>query len=235
MNPPLWNRTTMIDYTGALLGASAILHALLVRARTGVGAELHVPLVNAGIFLLSELIQHPDGSFVGAPQVNRYRTGFHPAEQMYRTADGWIALAVRGKEAARRLAEILRCDRLREPLQSWGECESELIASALRDIPSDDILATLKNARIWAEKCSHSRASEALSDPALIARGTVHLSEHPQFGAMREFGSLFRLESSPVASSSHTPLPGEHTRAVLAELGYEAAEIETLAMQCIVG
>ena len=56
-NPPLWNRTSMVDFAGGLLGGIAIVQALYVRARTGAGAEMGTGLLNAGLYLLSELIQ----------------------------------------------------------------------------------------------------------------------------------------------------------------------------------
>ena len=60
-NPPLWNRTSMVDYAGGMLGAAAILQQLYERARSGHGAELGIGLLNSGVFLLSELIARPDG------------------------------------------------------------------------------------------------------------------------------------------------------------------------------
>jgi crotonobetainyl-CoA:carnitine CoA-transferase CaiB-like acyl-CoA transferase len=232
-NSPLWNRSTMVDYTGGLLGAISVLQALLVRARTGAGAELNVPLLNAGVFLLSQLAQRPDGSFVGAPQLNHEQTGFHPAEQMYQTADGWVAVAAGDRQSAGRLAEALEL-LLDSDFSAWGEPEAKSIGAAIRARTTHAVLDLLDRAGVWAEECSRDAPHRTLNDPALIEAGTVHVSEHAEFGTVREIGQLYRFSRSPSGPQVHTPQPGEHTRVVLAELGYDDAAIADLLERKIV-
>jgi len=45
-NEPLWNRTSMVDYGGGLLGAIGALAALYHRARTGEGMTLYLSLIH---------------------------------------------------------------------------------------------------------------------------------------------------------------------------------------------
>jgi crotonobetainyl-CoA:carnitine CoA-transferase CaiB-like acyl-CoA transferase len=91
-NAPLWNRTSMVDFAAALIGAVAVLQRLYLRDRTGEGAQVGAGLMNTGLYLLSELIQHPSGRFEGALSVNHEQTGYHPSEQLYETSDGWLAM-----------------------------------------------------------------------------------------------------------------------------------------------
>jgi crotonobetainyl-CoA:carnitine CoA-transferase CaiB-like acyl-CoA transferase len=56
----------------------------------------------------------------------------------------------------------------------------------------------------------------------------VHVTQHAQFGSVREIGQLFRFSRSASGSHGHTAQPGEHTRAVLAELGYDAEAVADL-------
>ncbi len=234
-NPPLWNRSTLVDYTGGLLGAIAVLQSLIARSRTGAGAELNVPLLNAGVYLMSELIQHRDGSFHGAPPLNREQTGFHPAEQMYQTADGWIAIAARDTQSAKRLAHTLGlgAELERDPSE-WSEAEGRSIAAAMRAHSSRAALDLMARAGVWAEECARDAPHRTLHDPRLIESGTVHVSEHAQFGTVREIGQLFRFSRSAAGPHAHTAQPGEHTRAVLAELGYDAKAIAELYERKIV-
>jgi crotonobetainyl-CoA:carnitine CoA-transferase CaiB-like acyl-CoA transferase len=228
-NAPLWNRSTLVDYTGGLLGAIAVLQALQVRAQTGAGSELNMPLLNAGVFLLSELVQRPDGAFVGAPSLNREQTGFHPLEQMYQTADGWIAIAVRDPESANALVTALELGAsVQGDLHAWGESAARSIAAAIRGRSTRDLLELLKSAGIWTEECARDAAHRTLNDEGLIAAGTVHVSQHAQFGTVREIGQLFRFSRSASGTHGHTAQPGEHTRAVLAELGYAAEAVADL-------
>ena len=106
-NPPLWNRTTMVDFAAGLIGEVGVLQRLYERARCGGGAEVGAGLLNAGLFLISELIQRSDGQFVGAAPLNQEQTGGHPAEQLYEAADGWLAVAARDTPMARRFLGVL--------------------------------------------------------------------------------------------------------------------------------
>ena len=74
------------------------------------GAELGAGLLNAGLFLLSELVQRADGQFEGAPPLNTRQTGYHPAEQLYEATDGWLAIAARDDAMAQRLLDVLGLD-----------------------------------------------------------------------------------------------------------------------------
>jgi crotonobetainyl-CoA:carnitine CoA-transferase CaiB-like acyl-CoA transferase len=226
-NTPLWNRTSMVDYAGGFLGAAGALAALYHRARTGEGASISCALLSAGVFLLSELVQRPDGTFEGAEPLNATRTGYGPAEALYEGADGWLAIAVRGAPMAAALGQVLGLELPADPLR-WGESEAERITAALRGRGVEEALAALEAAGVWAEKCNQGLEHETLNDKELHAGGTVRTSMHPQFGEIREFGGMLRFSRSASGTNVPPPLLGEHTRAVLAELGTAPEEIDAL-------
>jgi crotonobetainyl-CoA:carnitine CoA-transferase CaiB-like acyl-CoA transferase len=228
-NEPLWNRTSMVDYGGGLLGAIGALAALYHRARTGEGMTLYCALVSAGIYLLSEIVQRPDGRFEGAEPLNATRTGYGPAEALYETADGWVAIAVRGVAAGAALASVLglRDGLAGEPL-AWGDKEAGLIAGAVRGHDTAGLLAALDKAGVWAEECLRNNERVVLNDPSLRASGTVRAALHPQFGEVRELGPMIRFSRSSAGTENHAPLLGESTRDILVELEFTAAEIDAL-------
>jgi crotonobetainyl-CoA:carnitine CoA-transferase CaiB-like acyl-CoA transferase len=228
-NPPLWNISVFVDFAAGLMGSVAMMVALYHRARTGGGARLDVSLLNTGIFLLSELIQTPDGTFRGAPPLNALRTGSIATESLYETCDGWIAVAARGDAAARRFAEVLDlADVAAKPSDAWAEAEGAAISSAVRGRQCGELLAALSAAGVWADSCDPARSAAIIDDPALIAAGTVHRVHHPDYGHVTYLGPLFRFSRSRREAQQRAPLFGEHTRELLAELGYDASSIEGL-------
>lgn len=234
-NPPLWNRTSMVDFASGLIGAIGVLRQLYVRAHTGAGSEVGGSLLNAGVYLLSELIQRPSGEFAGAPQLNHEQTGYHPAEQLYQAADGWIALAARGEASARNLLEVLGlASSIRRERARWGEEESAAIAQAVRARAVAELSSALERAGVWSEECRRTAEHDILNDSDLIAAGTVYLCEHPRFGSIKQVGPLFRLSSGRHGGDRPSPLPGQHTDELLGELGYSPQEIASLRERKIV-
>jgi crotonobetainyl-CoA:carnitine CoA-transferase CaiB-like acyl-CoA transferase len=228
-NSPLWNRTSMVDFGGGIIGAIAVLQRLYERARSGEGSSVGASLMNAGLYLMSELIATAQGQFVGAPLVNRSQTGFHPREQFYEAADGWIAIAARDDAMAARLLEILKLTgEVTGAAVSWGDAAAEALAAAIRKWPKADLLAALARADVWAEACCTDGETLNLGDEDMLRLGTVYVTEHKKFGSVRQMGPLVRLSGARRARPREAPLPGQHTDEVLAELGYAAPEIQAL-------
>jgi crotonobetainyl-CoA:carnitine CoA-transferase CaiB-like acyl-CoA transferase len=234
-NAPLWNRTSMVDFAGGLLGTIGVLDCLYRRALTGAGAEVGTSLLNAGLFLLSELIQKADGQFVGAPILNHAQTGLHPAEQLYEASDGWLAIAARDESMAQRLVEVLKLKgAIATPRAKWRDAEAAAIASAIKPRRLAELLGALERATVWAEACCVNGEQQNLRDAELERLGSVYNCNHPEFGAVRQIGPLVRLSAAERSPARHAPLTGEHTDALLAELGYAAAQIHSLRERRII-
>jgi crotonobetainyl-CoA:carnitine CoA-transferase CaiB-like acyl-CoA transferase len=57
---------------------------------------------------------------------------------------------------------------------------------------------------------------------------------HPEAGQVQALGCPIHFSATPTAVTRPAPLLGEHTREVLAEDGYSAAEIDELAATGVV-
>ena len=230
-NPPLWYRFAIIDFAAGMLGAIAILGALYRRRRVGEGASLSVSLFDTGIYLLSELLKSDDGSMSGVGRMNSAQTGFHPAESLFQTQDGWIAVAARDDAMAAELARVLGCTEVASyPRGCWGEAERRAISKALRELSTDSAEYMLREAGVWVQRCRTHAARELLSSPALRALGTSLAGTHPKYGETLQIGPCMSLSAAPFESAKRDGIPalGEHTRELLREIGYADADIDTL-------
>jgi crotonobetainyl-CoA:carnitine CoA-transferase CaiB-like acyl-CoA transferase len=233
--PPIWNRTFMADYGGAQLGAVALVAALLNRARRGHGAELNVPLFNAGIFLQSELVQRRDGTFEGAQLLNSSQTGYRPAESLYECSDGWIAVVIRDEASAARFLTLLGlATKMSTQWSTWSDSDGATIGDAIKPWPSDELLAALKSGGVWAAKCRKDAERSVFADQALKELGTIQQIPHPRYGHIRQISPLARFSLSCGAVPASSPSLGEHTTQIMRELGYETSEIESAYAENVV-
>ena len=64
-----------------------------------------------------------------------------------------------------------------------------------------------------------------------LARGMVVDQIHPEAGRTRALGCPLHFSQTPARVDRPAPLLGEHTREVLHEAGYSAAEVDALIAQ----
>lgn len=233
-NPPDLYRFTIVDYGTGALGTLALLIGLFERQRCGGSVEAQTSLLNGGLFLMSELIRSPQGAFTGAPLMNNAQTGPHPAERFYQTADGWIAVAARTNEMAQAMARLLGLSP--GPRNAWGAEESAQIAAQVRTRNTQELLAALAEAKVWAEVCVEDGWREVREDSLARRAGLVQAMQESHYGEVTCVGTLFTLARSGAGSANPMPAPtlGQHTRQILAELKFSAADIDDLYRRGIV-
>lgn len=235
-NPPLSYRFAPIDYGTGVIGALGIMLGLLHRQRHGAGAAVYSSLLNAGVFLLSEVVRRPDGSFAGVPINDATQLGAGPAEGFYRTADGWIAVAARGAPMAARFARALACgDVADHGVSDWGEDERSRFAAALLTRTSAAALELLAAADVWAQPCT-THVADLLDDPLFARCGGLVLSDDPEMGHVRQVGRPVTFSDRPPSLEGRGRLDpiGGHSREILAEYGFSATETDALFARGVV-
>ncbi len=66
---------------------------------------------------------------------------------------------------------------------------------------------------------------EVFADPQVQHLGMAQAVEHPELGRIELVGQAIKLSRTPAKLETATPGQGEHTDAILAELGYGAEEV----------
>ncbi|MEX2081729.1 MAG: CoA transferase, partial [Dehalococcoidia bacterium] len=69
---------------------------------------------------------------------------------------------------------------------------------------------------------------ELLDHEQVVANGLVVDVDHPLLGPLKMVGPAFQMSETPITVKGPSPMLGEHTESVLAELGYGEGEIDAL-------
>lgn len=231
-------RTILPDKLTGFAAAQAVTAALLARARTGKGQHIRLSMLDTMIsFLWSS--DMGGQTFVGHELPEERAQSF--IDLIYETSDGYISVAVQSDKEWEGLTRALE-----KP--EWLE-DDRFKTAALRQINIDDrlnmtqeVLSTRSSAE-WLERLEAAdvacapvlRRRDVVAHPQVLANGTLMENDHPHAGRLRQARPAARFSETPPTYRHGAPLLGEHTHAVLVDLGYGDGEINALADAGIVG
>ena len=66
-------------------------------------------------------------------------------------------------------------------------------------------------------------------------RGWVIANDHEHLERVEQVGMSFSFSATPAMNLAGAPVTGQHSRSILADLGYDAAEIDALIAGGVVG
>jgi crotonobetainyl-CoA:carnitine CoA-transferase CaiB-like acyl-CoA transferase len=211
------------DYYTGMTGAIGVLAALLHRERHGVGAQhLEAPQLAASLFTTSHLVVRPDGEVLADLVLDPDQIGYDAVNRIYRCFDGWICIA-----SPRRTAEAGLVAAVVGPTDG----ETATVERVLAGWTTDDAVERITAAGIPSVVVAERSMKEAFLDSEQnLAAGTTVEFARGSLGRVRSIGLLLRFSRSRSIARRGAPQHGEHTREVLAEMGYDAeviAEMET--------
>jgi crotonobetainyl-CoA:carnitine CoA-transferase CaiB-like acyl-CoA transferase len=232
---PVQLRTAFGDHVASLAIVAAVMSALYERHTTGKGRLIDASLLRVAHYAGSSdfAIQHTRGRIAS----NRPRANApNPLINYFQAGGGrWISLLQRqGEKDWPKLARALKIEHLvADPRFATGRARREngaelvpLLDEAFAGRPYDEIASALDaEEMIWAPVLT---AAEAIADPQAIAAGCVVQTPRHDGGAMNAPAGPVRFPGADDGPKGPSPRAGEHTRAVLTEAGYSAAEIDAL-------
>jgi formyl-CoA transferase/CoA:oxalate CoA-transferase len=227
------------DMVAGLYCAQGITAALLARERFGKGQRVDIGMLDTTAALLTyQAANWFATSKVPQRQGNRHAT-IAPYET-FTTTDGEIVIAV-GNDgiwerfcAAVGLPELAADPRFKtnkDRMENYDAMRPP-IDRAFRTRTSAEWIAILNTAGVANGEVRD--IGQMLNDPQLAARNMVATLMHPTVGATRVIGAPIKLSENEASLRTPPPVLGQHTDAVLAEIGYDANAIAGLRAKRVV-
>jgi crotonobetainyl-CoA:carnitine CoA-transferase CaiB-like acyl-CoA transferase len=234
-NRPMWYRYGHGDVASAMPSVTALLIALYHRNRTGQGQSMWASLFHGSMLYTADSWLGADGAPSPRPTLDEEQLGLDALYRLYETQDGWLQLAAVRPEHWPALCRVIGAENLLEDPRFVGEADrvkhrAELtveLARSFRDDLAVNWRRELMAAGVPAEVSVDTWDGETiLFDEELVRLGLVAEYQHPLLGRVRQFGNLITFSDTPGKQERATPMVGQHTREILAELGYADAAVD---------
>ena len=235
-------RTGMGDHTCSLATISAILAAVYERGKTGKGRLVETSLIRAGAYAIgSDLaVQMKLGRIASTRPRNQ---AVEPLTNFFKTSDGnWLCVLPRngGSDWPQLAAAVGQPELATDPRFSSGKARREHKAELVAALDDAFGRFTLEQASerldeadmVWSPV---QTPAQFVADVQAQAAGCFVQVPDGHGGHFASPASPARFPGADDGPKGPVPGLGEHTRAVLAELGYGSAEVEGMIAAAAAG
>ena len=230
-------RTVLPDKLTGVTAAQAVSAALFARERTGAGQHVRLSMLDSVVAFLWSTDMGSQ-TFVGKEtDVARAATFI---DLIYETASGYISVSVMANDQWHGLChavghpEWLDDERFKTPAgrDRYADERLELIQQALLTRTAEEWLELLEAAGVPCAPVL-TRA-EMIRHAQVEASGIVVETDHPHAGRLRQARNAARFGITVPEIRYGAPHLGEHTMDILADLGYDTEQRQSLLKEGVV-
>ena len=221
------------DLAAGIFAAMGILVALLEREQSGEGQWVQSSLLGAQIAMLDfQAARWTIGHEVAGQAGNDHPTSIPTG--VFATVDGHINIAASGNEIFGRFCKALGAPQMAANTDySTDDRRSRNRKSLNADI---EAITRTKTSAAWIDLLNQAgvpsgpiyNMEEVFADPQVRHLGIARRVSHKTLGEVEVIGQAVELSRTKWEIHSATPELGEHTDAILGELGYDADAIARL-------
>jgi crotonobetainyl-CoA:carnitine CoA-transferase CaiB-like acyl-CoA transferase len=237
-NPPQYVRHAAADKTTGLMGAAAVLAALIGRGNSPAGRVIEVPMYET---MASFMLLDGQGDWVYDPPKGPagYARTESPSRRPFRTKDGYIAVMIytdsqwaafftaMGKA---HLAQLPRFATIRDRTIHTDELY-ELVSTEMQARTTGEWLAAFQRINVAAGPIR--TIEDLFCDPHLAETRFFASLDDPHGGPLRVARSPVRMDGA-AAEPKPAPVLGQHSREILLDAGIGAEDIEALVARGVV-
>ncbi|MDD3763388.1 MAG: CoA transferase [Nevskiales bacterium] len=240
---PLWSFTSFGDTGNGFLSAVAICNAIYHRDRTGEGQFVDTSIINAALLNTSYAVATPDGKGFERPRIGGDQVGYSAGHRIYPTQDGWLCFVLADQSHWDELFTVLDlAGCVTDPrfashdARHQNDAElTKLIGDRLKTDTAANWFAKLDAAGVPVEVVDAEFSRKLHDNPEFQNKQWVVSYPHPVVGKLDQIGLLVNLSDTPGVIQGRPLLVGEHTKEIMASMGYSEDDMTTMEEQFAIG
>ena len=224
------------DLAAGLYLAIGVLVALHDRSRTGQGRWVQTSLLESMIAMMDfQAARWTVDGEVPEPAGNHHPTSVPMG--CFATADGHVNIGAAGGRLLHNLSEVLGLPGLPADPRFGSTSSRSANRAELNALIADRLRR--RSTAYWVEALNEAgvpcgpvyRMDQVFADPQVQHLAMTKSVQHPVLGRLDILRNAVQMTGGPTTVRTPSPDVGEHSTAVLAELGYAPAEIAWLRSQ----
>ena len=228
------------DLAAALYGVIAIMSALRVRDRDGVGNHIDIAMLDCQVAMLEDALARYSVTQKVPGRLGTRHPSITPFQQ-FRASDDYFVMGAGNEAIWLRFCAAVGMPELADDPRFVTNADRTANHPALEDLLARLFSTAPRN--VWLEKLAAAsvpcapiaNVEEVTRNPHLEARNMILHAEHPEYGGLIVPGSPIRASGGNATPDTRAPRLGASTDEVLGTvLGYDTSRLSELRRRSII-